>query len=56
MTTATTATTWNRYHEVQHELTMAFIGGRRPNNAEMIRVEELREEAARIHSALAYLA
>jgi hypothetical protein len=43
-----------RHKEVRIQLTLAFIGGRRPNNAEMVEVEKLREEEAELHSLIAY--
>ena len=37
-----------RLEEAKHELTMKFIGGRRPTNAEMVEVEKLRNEISEL--------
>mgnify|MGYP003441855217 FL=1 len=37
-----------RLEEAKIELTLKFIGGRRPTNKEMIEIERLREEIAEL--------
>lgn len=43
-----------RRKEVRNQLTLAFIGGRRPNAKEMETVEALRTEEAELHNRIAY--
>ena len=50
----TTQEAIERRKEVNTELTLAFIGGRRPNAKEMVKVEALRMEEAKLHNRIAY--